>query len=394
MSSLANLPAARTGNGNRVIKLIILGGAVALAILSVIAGRSYSRPEPEAEQPAPGMTVTTDTVTLAPNAAQWAIIKTAEVGPAEPRWSDLLPARVMFDETRTTRLGAPLGGHVTAVFAERGQQVKAGAPLYAVASPSLADLRNDLDKAIVEHDTARKNLERIQAAVDAQVLAEKELVPAKQQLDSTEISLRFAQQKLATVNAGRTGGPSFTVNAPRDGVVVEKSVAVGQTVSPDNGSLMAIADLSSVWIVVDLFESDVGGIAAGTKAQIILGNTDGDRDGVVDQVSAVVDPDRHTVPIRIKLDNPEGLLRPNAHVQVRLYDPTATRATLPASAVMSDGEHSFVYVENPTGKLKRRDVVVGSVIAGRVPVRTGLEPKERVVVQGIILVDNEIALDN
>ena len=81
-------------------------------------------------------------------------------------------------------------------------------------------------------------------------------------------------------------------------------------------------------------------------------------------------------------------------MQVRLFDPTPTKATLPASAVMSDGHKSFVYVENPKGTFRRRDIDVGSVVGGHVPVMGGLEPTERVVVQGAILIDNEIALEN
>ncbi len=226
------------------------------------------------------------------------------------------------------------------------------------------------------------------------MLAEKLLVAAKRRLDEFEVALLGAQQRLTSINASNAGGASLTVTAPRSGVVVEKTVAIGKTVSPDNGSLMAIADVSSVWIVADLFPADIGGIAPGARAKIVVGNSDNDREGVVDQVSAVVDPDRHTVPVRIKLDNPEGLLRPNAHVQVRLFDPSLAKVMLPSSAVMSDGEHTFVYLENPTGVLKRRDVVVGSVSGGNVPVKSGLEPGERVVIKGVILVDNEIDLEN
>jgi RND family efflux transporter MFP subunit len=388
------LPLARTSNGSRVVKGIILIGACVGAAVSVIAARAYKRPDPQPEPEPPGMKTGSDSVTLAEGAPQWSIVHTAAASPAAARWSDLIPARVVFDETRTSRLGAPVAGHVTAVYAERGQAVKAGQPLYAVSSSSLADLRSDLEKAKVERETARKNLERTQSGVDAGVLADKLLVAAKQQLAESEVALQDAQQRLTSINASTGGGASLTVSAPRQGVVVEKTIAVGQTVSPDNGSLMAIADVSSVWIVADLYPADLGGITEGARAMIVVGNSDSDREGVVDQVSAVVDPDRHTVPIRIKLENADGVLRPNAHVQVRLFDPNVNKVMLPASAVMSDGEHSFVYIENPKGVLKRRNIVVGSVSGGNVPVKSGLEPDERVVTEGVILVDNQIDLEN
>lgn len=388
------LPAARTDHGTRGVRWFILLAAVAIAVIAVAAARSYERPQPTSEPPAPGMTVGSNSVTLAPGAPQWSVIVTRPPDPPETRWTEPIPARVVFDESRTSRLGAPLAGRVNAVFVERGQAVTVGQPLYAISSANLADLQSAVKVAQVEVDTATKNYNRTKDAVTAQVLPGKDLVAAKQKLDEAKVTLEGARHKVESLKV-RPGDASFAVLAPRNGVVVERSVALGQTVSPDNGSLMAIADLSSVWVVADLFGNHLVGLVPGTRARVSIGNSgDGDRDAVIDQIAAVVDPERHGVPVRIKLDNPDGLLRPNAFVQVRLFDPTPTKGMLPASAVMSDGDKTFVYVERPKGVLIRRDIEVGSVIGGRVPVTAGLELSERVVVQGAILVDNEIALDN
>ncbi len=395
------LPSARTGNG-RVAAGVVMVCSIGLAVIAVIAGRAYKRPEPTPDQPPPGLTTKKDpktgaiTLMLEPTAPQWAVIEVAAPGAPEPRWTEPIPARVVFDESRTSRLGAPLAGRVNAVFAERGQSVKAGAPLYSVSSQNLADLTSTVKLAEVEQETALKNFNRTKDAVNAQVLPGKDLVTAQQKLDQSNVALRLAQQKVSSlrVSGGSGGTASFTVTAPRDGVVVEKTVNVGQTVSPDSAPLIAIADLSSVWVVADIFGSRIVGLTPGTKARVLIGNADKDRDAVIDQVSAVVDPERHTVPVRIKLDNPDGLLRPNAYVRVRLFDPTPTVGTVPSAAVMSDGQHSFVYLEKPKGTFTRRDIEVGSVIGGRVPVTSGLDPTDRVVVQGSILLDNEIALEN
>jgi RND family efflux transporter MFP subunit len=393
---MSSIPSARAGNGTRKTKAAALIGSAGIAIVSIIAAMSYKRPEPVPEAPPPGMKVGSDSLTLEPNAPEWSVVQTKNADPPEQMWTAAIPARVVFDESRTSRLGAPLSGRVNAVFVERGQAVKAGQPLYTVSSPSVAELRSDREKAIVEQKTAKANLDRIQSAVEAQVLPEKELVAARQQLAEADVALKLADQKLASLKVSGGGdAASFTVTAPRSGVVVEKTVAVGQTVSPDSGSLMAIADLSTVWVVADLFGPHLAHVTLGTRAKVIIGQTtDGEREGSIDQISAVVDPERHTVPVRIALQNPDGQLRPNAFVQVRLIDPTPTTAVVPASAVMSDGKQTFVYVENPKGVLRMRVIQVGSVINGRMPVLSGLTPSERVVVNGVILVDNEIALAN
>jgi RND family efflux transporter MFP subunit len=391
------LPPARTAQG--AARIVILGGATVLAIASIVLARAYTRPEPTPEPPPPGMTTALDPkgdrVTLTPDAPQRWSIKSAPARAADPLWSDPIPARIVFDESRTSRLGAPLAGRVTAVGVERGQTVKMGAPLFTVSSPGLAELRAEHDKAMVERTTAKSNYERTQALVDAQSLPAKDLVTAKQQVDEAELAVRLADAKLAALKVGGAGDASFTVVAPRAGVVVEKTVTVGQQVSPDGGSMMAIADLSSVWVVADLFESQVGALKAGNPARIHLtSDTRGPVEGVIDHVSAVVDPERHTVPVRVKLANPEGLLRPNAYAQVRFFDPTGARVTLPASAVMSDGKGAFVFVEQPAGVMTRRKVTVGSVNAGRVSVYDGVAPGELVVTHGANLLDNELALEN
>ena len=108
----------------------------------------------------------------------------------------------------------------------------------------------------------------------------------------------------------------------------------------------------------------------------------------------MVDPDRHTVPVRAKLENKEGLLRPNAYAQLKFFDPAPTHASVPSPAVLSDGANNYVYVKVKDGSLKRRNVVIGSGSVGRTPVVSGLEVGEQVVVQGAILLDNQIQLDN
>jgi RND family efflux transporter MFP subunit len=363
-----------------------------IGIASILLARHYKRPDPPAEPPAPGMRVGSDSVTLAATAPAWKVIKLGRPSAAEPHWSDPIPARVMFNEAHASRLGSPLAGRITAINVERGQSVTTGAPLFTVSSPGLAELRSELAKTALQRTTAHANLDRVQALVEAGSLPAKELVTAKQEAAEADLAAKLADQKLAALKVAGGGDASFTVTAPRTGVVVEKTVAIGQLVDPSNGSLLAIADLSDVWVVADLFENDAGAIAVGTKAKVAVAGSE--RDATVDQVSAVVDPDRHTVPVRLRLANPDGALRPNAYATIRFFDPTPVAVALPSAAVMSDGAQSYVYCQEPTGALKRRNVTVGSASGGNVPVLSGIAPTDQIVLTGAILLDNQIQLDN
>ena len=382
------LPSATAGRSLRlpIVICAIVGAA------SIVLARSYQRPAPPTEPPAPGMRVGSNSVTLAASAPAWNVIKLGAPSAAEPHWSDAVPARIMFDEARTSRLGSPLAGRVTSVTVERGQHVKTGAALFTVSSPSLAELRAELAKTTGQRATARISLERVQALVDAGSLPAKELVTSKQEAAEAELAVKLAEQKLASLRVAGGGDASFTVTAPRDGVVVEKNLSVGQLVDPGNGSLLAIADLSDVWVVADLFENDVGALGPGTKAKVSVAGSE--RDATVEQVSAIVDPERHTVPVRLRLANPDGALRPNAYATIRWFDPSPAAVSLPAAAVMSDGAQSYVYLKEPTGELKRHDIKVGSTTGGKVPVLAGVSATDQVVLSGAILLDNQLQLDN
>jgi RND family efflux transporter MFP subunit len=388
-----DIPPPPDGRG-KLLRAPILAGAVLLGAVAILLARHYKRPEPPTEPKAPGMTVGSDTVTLANDAPMWGVVKVAPVEPSEPHWTDPVPARIVFDEARTSRLGSPLAGRITAAFVERGQHVKTGDKLFSVSSPGLAELRAEIEKTTVERGTAKVNYDRVKALVDAGSLPAKELVTAQQEVAEAELAVRLANQKLASLRvAGAGDAAAFTVTAPRDGVVVEKTVAVGQNVDASSGTVMAIADLSDVWVVADLFENDVGTLVSGAKAKVMIGGTL-ELEGTVDQVSAVVDPDRHTVPVRVRLANLDGSLRPNAYAQIRFFDPNTAKVALPASAVMSDGAETYVYIKDKDGALRRHTVVAGSSSGGKMPILSGLEPGDQVVVQGAILLDNQIQLDN
>jgi len=281
---------------------------------------------------------------------------------------------------------------VQRVYVQLGQHVEAGAPVVAVVSPTLAELRAELTRATVVQAAARASLERVQKLVDTGVIPVKEYLAIKREAAEADLAVELAQQKLASLHVLPEGDSTFILTAPRDGVVVELNVAVGQEVDAGTGSLAAIADLSTVWVVVDLFENDAEGLQPGIAVKVQVGSAE--YEGVVAQVFAVVDRERHTVPVRVKLDNPEGKLRPNAYAQVRFFRPLPAEVAVPASAVLSDGARSYVYVQTEQGVLRRRNIATGPVQDGLVPVLEGLAPGERVVVRGAILLDNQIDLES
>jgi membrane fusion protein, heavy metal efflux system len=378
----------------RLVRMFGLSSSMLVGGLSVWLSTEFSREPVVAAKPA-GLTVVGSVLTILPDAPQWQALKLGIVTTADARLTDPVPARVAIDETRSSKVLTPLSGRVGQVLVELGQKVKRGDPLFSVTSPEIADLHAAREKTALDLDVARANFDRVHALVQTRALPAKEELLAQQQLKEAEVSLKVAAAKVDALRVSEKADNEFTVIAPCPGVVVEKHVLVGQEVGPDAAAAqMVIADLSSVWVLADLFESDATEIKEGSRALVTSPSIPGlNAEGTVAMVSAVVDPDRHTVPIRVRLANPDGALRPNTYARVRFT--TASRAgtvEIPATALITDGSRQYVYVRDDKGRFARREIVAGASREGHVPVLSGLNPGETIVDEGGLLLDNQVGL--
>jgi membrane fusion protein, heavy metal efflux system len=393
MTSPASTRTVAVSRGDRRQRLPGLVAALVVSAVAVVAALLFHRHLPAEPAPPAGMRVSKDSVTLEQNAPQWKAIRLGKATEPGERWSDAFPGRFRVDEAVASRVGSPLSGRVTNVAVELGQTVKAGVPLFTVASPDIAALRAEQQKAAVDLQVTRAAYERVKAMVDARALPAKDELESDQQEKQAELALKLAQMKLSSLKVSSRGENEFTVVAPRDGVIIEKAVLPGQQVTTDD-SLVSVAELDMVWVMADLFEGDANGIATGVKARVTSPSLPGfSVDAPVERVSSVVDPDRHTVSVRVKLANPELRMRPNMFAEVRfLTTPTPGTVEIAATALVSDGPKQYAYVLESPGHFVKRSIVAGSERDGRVVVLSGLKANETVVEQGAVLLDNQIDL--
>ncbi|AKU90125.1 putative Co/Zn/Cd efflux system membrane fusion protein [Vulgatibacter incomptus] len=375
-------------------RLLPIAVAGALGIAAVTAAAGFERKPSATVGDAPGMKMQGEAITLAPDALQWKALKLGKVSRSASRLAEPVPARVRLDETTASHVSAPLEGRVSRVLVELGQRVTKGQALFAVKSQAIAELRVERDKAKVDLDVAKAAHERTAAMVEAKALPAKEELTARQELRQAELAHRMAGAKLSSLQVSSSGDNEFTVTAPIGGVVVEKNVAPSAMVAPEGGSSqIVIADLSSVWVVADLFASEPLALKPGTAAQIFLPSRPGvTLDATVEMVSAVVDPERHAIPVRMRLPNPDGLLRPNDFAEVRFLVEGDGLLEIPASALVSDGARTSVFVQEPSGVLRKREIVAGSSRKGRVPVLSGLQEGDVIVEEGGLLLDNQLSI--
>lgn len=341
------------------------------------------------------MVVGDGSLALAPGAPQWKYLETAVAvsGPA----LDPLPApgRVDIDERRSVSIWSPLAGRVESVAVRLGDPVARGARLFSVRSAALAELDRDVAQAQQAVAVKRRTAERARALVAMEAAPEKEAAAAEADLRDAELALRTAVSRKASVDVDPDGDNLFWVRSPRAGTVVEMALTASQQVGPDRDRpLLRVADLDEVLVLADVAEGDAADLRRGAPVRITTRGGLAERPGVVERVSSVVDPRRRTVEVRVRADNRDRALRPNAFAEVAFQaDPGGHGIRVPEEAVVSEGTRSFVFVAQGGGRLVRQEVALGRHRDGSVEIRRGLDPGARFVTRGALLLLNQLDLE-
>jgi len=362
-----------------------LAGAMAASLL-MIAGCS---PKSGAEPPQGA------NVTLTPE--QRARIQIVTVQQGQYRREVDTSGTVDFDNNQATQVLAPFGGLVSRLIVEQGAEVKKGDALAAVISPDFSAAVSAYRKALVSAETLRKLADLDKDLLAHQGVSQKEADQAESDAVSAEAdrdaallglqALNVAPQVIADTRAGKpTARAEGLIRSPLPGTVVEKLVSPGQTLQADTTPVFTVADLSKVWVMAHVFDSDIGSIHQGDIAQV--SGTGRTLSGVVDNVGAEVDPNTRSVAVRIVVGNPGDFLKRQMYVQVKILSRQQVSGLLvPVSAILRDDENlPFVYVTQPDGSFARQHVTLGYRSGDRYEIPEGLRPGQQVVADGGIFV--------
>ena len=292
--------------------------------------------------------------------------------------------KVTFDETRVAHVHTRTDGWIEKVFVDfTGDTVKQGQPMLTIYSPEMLASQQELLLAVRARDLMRNN-----PLASASEHSDSLFQAAKRRLELWQLSEDQIQQVLTT------GEPihSITIRAPASGFVTERKAFPNQRVTPDS-DLYTITDLSRVWIVADVFESDITSIKLGDAASVIF--PEGGAPTIrakVNYVQPQVDPLTRTLKVRLDANNPGLRMKPDMFVNVEFGVVIVKQLVVPADAVLDTGERQTVFVDLGDGYLEPRQVVVGSRFGDHVAITRGLSAGERVVSSGTFLVDSESQL--
>ena len=321
---------------------------------------------------------------------------------AVPTDEVVAPGKIEVNPNRVSHIVAPVAGQVADVFVKIGDFVRKGEPVMAIHSPdseSALSAHLQAEAAVTLAKSAELKAEmdynRTKDLFQHEAMAQKDLLAAEtvwaQSKAATEQAnaIREQAKNHLTVLGLQPGyfQQPVVVRSPISGKVLEMSVVSGEYRNDTNAPLMTIADLSSVWVSADVPESYIRFIQLQEKVGISLVAYPGEAfEGHVSRIADTVNPQTRTVKVQAEIQNPSGRLRSEMFGSVHHVASMKVMPVLPPAAVIQTGGKSIVFVEVEPGRFKQTEVTVGKRTGDWIPVVSGVERGDRIVVDGAMLV--------
>ena len=312
-----------------------------------------------------------------------------------------LPGEVAYNADHLAHVRPTVAGSVQQVFVSVGDRVEAGQPMAVLNSRELAAARSQYLAARARLELASQNLSRDRRLLSDKVGTERAVVTSRQAFREAQIELNQAENALHALGyspaqiakvaeLADTDFNSYEMLAPLRGLVTRRHLTIGELVAPDDEDApMVVADLSSVWINLTVYQRDLGHVRAGQRVTIEAGGDIPDAAATIAFVSPALDEVTRTAAARVVLDNPHGAWRPGLFVSglVETGEQTAD-LVVPASALTElDGE-TVVFVQTQQGFVPRH-VVLGRVTPQAAEILDGLAPGERYASDNVLVLKSE-----
>ena len=291
---------------------------------------------------------------------------------------------VQYDQSRQAKVTAWIAGRIDTLHVNKvGDIVSKDKPVAEIYSPDLLATQQEYLLAI-------KSRNQLQGSPIASIAQSGEglVTSAKQRL------MLFGVKESQIFELEKAGKPNIRlpIYTPLSGVVIEKLVQEGQYVTTGE-VLFAIADLTKVWVEIEIFENEVPYVRVGQQVKI---RSSGDQHvavhGRISFVYPFHDPKTHTVKARVEMPNPGHMLKPDMFVNAIIRVPLVRGIVIPVTAVIDTGKRQVAWVETSPGMFEPRDVQVGERVDDKLQILSGLKAGDKVAVSGGYLIDSEAQL--
>lgn len=330
-------------------------------------------------------------------------IRVAEAGPGEIAVQLALPGEVRLNSDRVAHVVPRVAGVVREALATVGDEVKAGQVMAVLESRELATIKAEYLSAKERETLAQATFAREKDLWEKKISAEQDYLSAKQAMAEAAINVRSAEQQLHAVGfseeylkeipgQSHVSYTRYEITAPFDGSVIEKHITLGESLK-DDASCFTIADLTTVWVNLSVYQKDIPTIRKGQQVLIGAGENPSDRvSATIDYMGPLVGEETRTAIARVVLPNEMGQWRPGQFVTG--FVSTQTTQTVPVvapkTALQTFEESTCVFVQTDKGFVPA-PVTVGSSNDTHVEIVKGLEQGTRIVVEGAFVIKAEIA---
>jgi membrane fusion protein, copper/silver efflux system len=331
-----------------------------------------------------GMNMAQGTAMVSPQMQQLMGVRTTIVEPKKLSKTIRAVGTVAYDESRVTHVHSKVDGWVDKLYINStGAFVAKGQPLFSMYSPDLVATQS-------EYLMAKKNYEILATSSIPEVKtgASSLVAASKTRLALWDIS----EQQLRDLEQKGEAQKTLTLYSPYSGFVIKKEINEGMKVMGDK-ELYTIADLSNVWVNVDVYESDIPFVKVGQQADISLSYSPGESlNGRVSYIYPYLDEKTRTVKVRLEHSNPGYKLKPEMYVNAEIKIPGATQLSVPEEAVLDSGTRKIVFIDKGEGHFEAKEVKLGSKMEGFYQVTSGLKEGEKIAASSAFLLDSESRL--
>jgi cobalt-zinc-cadmium efflux system membrane fusion protein len=342
---------------------------------------SYSSSESKAETP--GLfTIPQD---------QMSHVQVVTVQPSKLTRTLRLTGAVAYNAFSTTPVITQVGGPVAKILVVPGDRVKRGQPLLEVSSPDYSLLLAAYLKARDVFRVASKNYERAQDLFAHHAIADRDLLQAESDRIQAQADLSAAQEGMKILGIPKPEdlekspiSAQIPLLAPIGGEVVERLVSPGQVMQAGTTQAFTISDMSTVWVMANIYQGDLAYVKIGDPVTIITDSYPDKFSGKISFISPALDPTTRTLQARIVVDNPGGKLKKDMYVVATVTAGVIADAiAVPDSSILRDDENQpFVYVAASSNQFGRRQVDIGQSQSGQTQILKGLSPGDKVAANG------------
>jgi cobalt-zinc-cadmium efflux system membrane fusion protein len=305
-----------------------------------------------------------------------------------------VPAEIQAEPDRVAHLSSVVSGQIARASASVGDRVEAGQTLGVIRSVALGEARAQTARARANVEVAQANFRRQEELRREGIGAERQFWEAQAELRRAQAEQSAADRALEVYGRGGSGS-EVDIRSPIAGRVVSRHATVGEVVSPGD-VLFEVTDITRVWVVGRVYQQHAALVHEGAKAVLTLQSHPGHAStGQLSYVAPSLDERTRTLPVRMTLDNPEGILRPGSFGTLSISPPGSGSETVPAvvtGAVQRLGEDTVVFVPGAeAGEFLAVPVTLSSRGGGVAQVRSGLEVGDRYVAEGAFVLKSELS---